>query len=173
MKKWYCILFIVALLALVVAPVWALAQEATPDVTPPPVDVPPEPPVEPGGTPVPPETALEEIINLILRLTPVGAGVSALIATLTGAIRKLAPKVNAAWVNVGLSVLLWALYWIAADAGLTALYEGLVQGVDAILVGVLGVVLSSLGASRIHEEGHKAKLPFVGYKPPKPERRAA
>lgn len=166
-RNLFTALLLLVVLVLLIAP--AAAQDVTAEPT---VEVTPEPTPEqpplgpPVDEPVRPDTALEQLAAFIGQLVYVSVGVAALVTTLTGLTRKFLPDVNAALVNLALSVALWALYWVFSQTGQVTLFDSLVSGINIILTGALGAVGTSLAASAIHHKAEQFDTPVLGYNPP-------
>lgn len=167
-RNLFTALLLLVVLVLLIAPAAAqdVTVEPTAEVTPEPT--PEQPPLEPPvDEPVRPDTALEQLVAFIGQLVYVSAGAAALVTTLTGLTRKFLPDVNAAWVNLALSVALWVLYWVFSQVGQVTLFDSLVSGINIILTGALGAVGTSLAASAIHHRAERYNLPVLGENPPK------
>lgn len=171
--------FIVTFMAslLIAAPV--VAQEVTeiPTVAPV-VEVTEEAPVtnpgdiglDPSDEVVAPEGALERLLTTITQFVYVNAGTAALVLTLVAAVKLIVPSITptqAGLANIGVSFALWVLYWLASNAGQIELYNSLVQGIDVILVGLLSVVTTSLGAAKFHDLAETYRIPVLGINPAK------
>jgi hypothetical protein len=144
-------LFIVALLWIVVP---TLAQQSQTVI------------VMPEGTP-PVATILENIVLLVYNATylPFAAGM-VLVATAFSKRIPFLKSVSSSVLSLWWTVLLWAIWIVATQAGFGGLFENLLTGLTTIGAAMLGITLTPMAAGKLYETANAQRVAIIGYKRP-------
>lgn len=146
LRSTFWIATLVVLLLVVIAP--AFAQETTI--------------VLPAGTP-PVETIAESLVRLIYNATylPFAAGMVVVATAFSKRIAFL-KSVSSSVMSLWWTVLLWAIWVIATQAGFGGQFETLIAGLTTIGSMMLGITLTPIAAGKLYQSAKAQDVAIIG-----------
>lgn len=141
------LLVLALLIVLLALPLVALAQDAPPDA------------------PTPPGAALDMLLNTLANLVyvPVAAP---LVVILTSISKRLIQYGEAALHALVWSVLAWAVWAVASNAGYEAQYNDVVSALIILLPTIAGFFVTSVAAPRLYQQARSQGVAVIGYRRP-------
>ncbi|MDQ7034332.1 MAG: hypothetical protein Q9P01_05705 [Anaerolineae bacterium] len=119
--------------------------------------------VVPNGAP-PVETIAESLIRLIYNATflPFAAGMVTVATAFTkriGFLKRTSSSILSLW----WTVLLWAIWIIATQAGFGGQFENLITGLTTIGAAMLGITLTPMAAGKIYQSAKSQNVAIIGH----------
>lgn len=126
------------------------------------VDSPTDPTVtgSPTGADAELQAALELIIKMVSDVTFI-PGAAALVIALTAILKRFVP-INAAYIALGLQVIVWVAWILVKNAGYELQFQGWIDSLTTIVSGFVGFVLSTGAATKGYNALVRANAPILG-----------
>jgi len=185
MRKHFSVLLLSLLLVLMLLLVpAAFAQEQTPEAQPPGeivsmteveegdtsltgedvglADSPSDPTIigSPTGADAELQAALELIIKMVSDVTFI-PGAAALVIALTAILKRFLP-INAAYIALGLQVIVWVAWILVKNAGYELQFQSVIDSLTTVVSGLVGLVLSTAAATKGYNALVRAEAPILG-----------
>lgn len=126
------------------------------------VDSPSDPTVigSPTGADAELQAALELIIKMVSDVTFI-PGAAALVIALTAVLKRFLP-INAAYIALGLQVIVWVAWILLKNAGYELQFQSWIDSLTTIVSGVVGFVLSTGAATKGYNALVRQGAPVLG-----------
>lgn len=142
----------------------ALAQEATPEVTPEPIEVVVvEEDAAVLGTLPDPTVAEEEISNTVTAVAGFIPVAVAIVFGVTALLKPLLPKIPSELIKLVVNLLVWGGYFASQYVGGADQFQSLLGMSLQILSLFVTIPVTGAGASYLHSKSAKQNIPLLGY----------